>query len=186
MKAHHIPNIISMLRILLVVPVVMYLLQERFVAALVLITVAGASDGLDGFLAKRYGWITWLGSILDPIADKLLLISCFVTLGWLDLLPMWLVIAVLARDAAILAGALAYHFLYGQYEMAPTTVSKLNTLMQIVLVLVVVFSLGVMAVPDWSLEALVYIVLTTTVISGVDYVWTWSQKAVQAHRKGSS
>lgn len=90
MKPHDIPNVITAFRFLLVPPVVILLLQERFTAALIVFGVAGFSDGLDGFLAKRYDWRSRLGSILDPLADKLLLVSSFVTLGWLGLIPAWL------------------------------------------------------------------------------------------------
>ena len=86
MKARDIPNIITALRFLLVPPVVILLLQERFTAALIVFGVAGLSDGLDGFLARRFDWRSRLGGIMDPLADKLLVVSSFVTLGWLGLM----------------------------------------------------------------------------------------------------
>ena len=106
MNARDIPNIISVLRIVLVVPIIVLMLEQQFAAALLLFFVAGLSDGLDGYLAKRNNWGSRLGSILDPLADKLLLISSYVALGWLGLIPVWLVAVVLIRDIVIVSGAL--------------------------------------------------------------------------------
>jgi cardiolipin synthase len=145
--------------------------------------VAGFSDGLDGLLAKRYGWQTRLGSLLDPLADKMLLVSCFVTLGWLGDIPLWLVATVVARDVVILSGALAYHFLLEKVSGEPTIISKLNTLVQILLVILVIFDHAIGGVPQWLLNSLIWFVLGTTVLSGVQYVVAWSGKAVQKARE---
>ena len=179
-----IPNIISVLRIGMVLPVVAALSNGEFVLALLLYTVAGVSDGIDGYIAKRFNYTSRLGSILDPLADKLLLVSTYLALAWLGLLPVWLVAAVVARDLLILAGAASYHLLIGEYEMAPTLVSKLNTVAQIVLGLAVVFSAGIYALPQVLLDGMIWLVLATTVVSGVDYVWTWGTRACRA-RTGS-
>jgi cardiolipin synthase len=144
--------------------------------------VAGLSDGLDGYLAKHNDWQSRLGSILDPLADKLLLVSSILALGWLSLIPLWLVIAVVARDIVIICGALAYHFLVGRYEMEPTWISKINTFFQIFLVLIVVFSNGFYQLPPLTHQTVSYIVLATTVGSGIDYVYTWSKKTYSAKK----
>ncbi len=180
MTKKDIPNIISVLRIFLVVPVVLFLLDEEYAYALFLFFVAGISDGLDGFLAKRYGWTSRLGSILDPIADKLLLVCCYVTLGWLGHIPVWLVVAVITRDAVIVLGAVAFYLLIGRYEMAPSWASKVNTFAQIVLGLAVVTTLALFPVMPWVFDVLVYFVLITTILSGADYVWTWGVRAWRA------
>ncbi len=177
-----IPNLITVLRILLVVPIIALLMNRAFDWALVLFAVAGISDGLDGWLAKRYGWSSRLGSVLDPAADKLLLVSCYLVLGALDLLPWWLVVAVLGRDLVIVAGALAYHFWIGPYEMAPSVLSKLNTTLQIVLVLVVVLNQVLGWLPFPVLGALFWTVFATTVASGLGYVLVWGWRAWQAKR----
>lgn len=179
-----IPNVISILRIVLVLPVVLALLDERFVLALSLYTLAGVSDGLDGYIAKRYNAVSRLGSVLDPLADKLLLISTYLSLAWLELLPAWLVTAVIARDLVILAGAIAYHLFIGAYEMAPTVISKINTFAQILLGVLIVFSAGVHPLPPKLIDWLTLLVFGTTVVSGIDYVWTWGVRAYQA-RSGS-
>ncbi|MEJ2575859.1 MAG: CDP-alcohol phosphatidyltransferase family protein [Gammaproteobacteria bacterium] len=177
MRARDIPNLISVGRIILVFPVVWALVEERFGLALVLFAVAGVSDGLDGYLAKRYRWQSRLGGMLDPLADKLLLIATYFSLGWLGALPWWLVGLVLLRDVVIVTGAVVYNFHVEVIQAAPTLLSKINTLLQIVLGLTAVVHVGVLAMPAWVVGGLVAAVAVTTVASGVDYVVTWGTKA---------
>lgn len=179
MKPSDIPNIITLLRIALVPAVVVALLEQHFTQALFLFAVAGISDGLDGYLAKRYHWSSRLGSILDPLADKLLLVGTFVSLFWLELLPWWLMAAIVGRDVLIVCGALAYHLMIGAYELTPTFLSKANTFFQIILGLAIVLAADLLMLPDMVLVVLVYVVLVVTVLSGMDYVWTWSRRARQ-------
>ena len=183
MKLSQLPNAISIVRMFLVVPVVWSLLQLEFGVALVWIAVAGFSDGLDGFLAKHYGWESRLGSILDPLADKLLLVCSFITLTWLGLVPLWLLFAVLVRDLLIVTGGVVFHYTLGRFEMEPSRVSKLNTVMQIVFVLAVVFYHGDFALTPWIIDALAYIVLATTVLSGLDYILVWGKRAYKIMQK---
>lgn len=180
MTRRDLPNIISVLRLLIVIPVIYMLLRENYRMALVLFAVAGISDALDGYIAKRYGWTSRVGSILDPVADKTLLVSTYVTLGILDHLPVWLVIAVILRDLVIFTGALAYHFLIGKYELSPSLMSKINTFAQIVLALAVVMSVDVFQIPREYIQMMIYTVLATTLISGVDYMWSWGYQAVRS------
>jgi cardiolipin synthase len=168
------------MRILLVLPTVAALASEKFLLALLLFALAGISDALDGYIAKRFHYQSRLGTILDPLADKLLLVATYLVLSWLDLLPWWLAAAVVARDLLILAGAVSFHVFIGEYEMEPTVISKFNTAMQILLGLTVVFSAGVYALPEAVIGWLVLLVLVTTVVSGIDYVWTWSVRAWRA------
>lgn len=184
MTLRNLPNLISLARIFMVLPVVMLLAAQRYTAALVLFAVAGISDALDGFLAKRFGWTSRLGAILDPLADKALLVSTYLALGWLGLIPWWLVAVVIARDAVIVSGAVAYHFKIGRFETAPTALSKVNTFAQILLALSVVFGQGVMLLPPLWITVLVYLVLVTTIASGVGYVWTWGRRAWGEGRGG--
>ena len=183
MKPRDIPNIITAFRFLLVPPVVILLLQDRFAAALVVFGVAGLSDGLDGFLAKRYGWRSRLGGLLDPLADKLLMVSSFLTLGWLGWIPLWLVALVILRDLVIVAGATFYHMRIEKLEAEPTILSKLNTVAQILLVLAVMFSLGVQTLPALWIDMLLYSVVATTLLSGLDYVRIWGMRAWQKRRQ---
>lgn len=179
MKASDIPNIITVFRFLLVPPVVLLLLDGRFGLALLMFGVAGFSDGLDGYLAKRFNWSSRLGALMDPLADKLLLVSSFVALGWLNQIPLWLVGVVILRDLVIISGALVYHFRIERLEAEPSMLSKLNTVAQIMLVLAVMFSAAVQALPYLWMDVLLYSVLVTTLWSGTDYVWRWSRRAWQ-------
>lgn len=180
-----IPNLITGFRILLAVPLVITLHTGHYTIALITLVVAGISDGLDGYLARRWNCISRLGAILDPISDKALLVSCYVTLGVMGQLPLWLVALVLLRDVIIISGATAYHYLIGRVEMEPTIISKVNTLFQIVLVVTVIMSCSIMAIPDTVITVLIYLVAFTTLSSGIGYVWKWSLRALQNRKKVS-
>lgn len=158
------------------------LLQRRYGEALLLFLIAGLSDGIDGLLAKRYGWTSRLGGMLDPLADKLLLVSAFLVLGWMGDLPAWLVGLVILRDVLIISGALSYYYLIGPFEAEPLLISKINTLIQILLVLAVIFSRGVILLPEALLTALIYLTTLTTVWSGSVYLSTWARRAVHKWR----
>lgn len=177
MKARDIPNLLTVGRILLVLPILWALYLRRFDVALVLFFLAGASDGLDGLLAKRFGWTSRLGELLDPVADKTLLVSCYLMLAWLALLPLWLVALVLLRDLVIVVGAALYHWRIAPLEAAPTYVSKLNTLLQILLVLLVITAEAAGWPPRQWLQILIYAVSVSTLWSGTDYVITWGRRA---------
>lgn len=177
MKRSDIPNLITVMRILLVAPIAWVLVQQHFKLALLLFFVAGFSDGLDGFLAKHYGWSSRLGAMLDPLADKALLVASYAALTWINLLPVWLLVLVVSRDVVIVAGAVVYNFRVERLEAQPTLISKLNTLLQILLVLLVI----VQQVSPWLdagwTHALIYAVTVSVVWSGLDYVITWSRRA---------
>lgn len=181
MSPKDLPNLISILRIILVLPVVWALLSGQFTFALILFAVAGFSDALDGFLAKHYHWESRLGSILDPLADKLLLVASFATLTWLNLIPVWLFWLVIGRDILIVTGGLAYHYLLGQFQLLPTWSSKINTALQIVLVLLVILQ------HEWpELQQMVtigiWLVVASVVYSGIEYFVVWGTRAWQQHR----
>ena len=184
MKLNQLPNFISLLRILLVIPVVCTLVEEQYALALLLFLVAGVSDGVDGFLARQFGWQTRLGAILDPIGDKLLLVSVFIVLGWLGKLPVLLVMLVIARDIIIVSGATLYHFLIEEVPIKPVFISKINTAMQLLLVLVVIIRLAELPLSGFLsmafVESLIVLVYATTISSGIVYVWQWGRRAVYA------
>jgi cardiolipin synthase len=172
-----LPNAISLLRILLVAPVVVLVARQEFAWALALFVLAGFSDGLDGFLAVRNGWTSRLGSLLDPAADKLLMTGLFVTLAWVGLVPVWLAAVVISRDVVIVIGALAYNFLVRPVPGEPSRISKLNTALQMLFVLFVL-SRAASGWPDEiTLTILGAAILVTVVISGFDYVLSWSRRA---------
>lgn len=181
-RASHIPNLICVVRIVLVVPIVLTLLRGEFRLALLLIFIAGFSDGLDGFLAKRFDWRTRLGGLLDPLADKLLMLAVFLTLTYIGLTPVWLAAVVIGRDVVIVSGAIAYTVLIGPVKPDPSLISKLNTGFQLL------YMLAVIAQPafGWPLSTGILVVgagvLFTSVISGFDYVLRWSAKALAERR----
>jgi cardiolipin synthase (CMP-forming) len=180
-----LPNAITLARIAMTLPLYWVLRESRFDLALLIAAVAGISDGLDGWLAKRYGWVTRLGAMLDPLADKLLLFACFLGLGASGHLPLWLVALVLGRDAVIVAGALAYRVLIGPFEAAPTVAGKVTTFLQIALVLWVLGSEVGLPLPAVGLGRLIGVVAVVTAASGLHYVLVWSGKAFR-HRRGAS
>jgi cardiolipin synthase len=178
----HLPNIITVLRILLVIPTGWLLLEARYPEALVLMAITGASDALDGWLARRFGWTSGLGAVLDPLADKLLVAATFLILTVQGHIPVWVAAIVLGRDAVIMAGAGAYRLFFAPIEFSPTFISKANTAAQIVLLLLVLFGLCgfgglselVVAIVD---PYCLYLLAGFGLASGVDYVVTWSRKA---------
>jgi cardiolipin synthase len=172
-----LPNLISILRIVLVAPVVWALATQQFMLALLLFAVAGISDGLDGFLAKHFHWESRLGSILDPIADKLLLLASFATLSWLGLLPLWLLWLVVARDLIIISGGLAYHYYLGEFDLSPLWSSKINTTLQIALVLLVMIQQQWLQGLDKLVTIGIWLVVASVINSGTEYVVVWGTRA---------
>jgi len=175
-----LPNLISVLRILLVVPIAVALARDELLLTFALVVVAALSDAADGFLARRFGWQTELGSILDPAADKALLTTVFVTLALLGAVPFWLVVCTVARDVLIVGGALLYRLWCGPLLIRPTWVAKFNTLCQLLFVAGVVAHGRFAQPPDWSLTVLGALVFFTVVISGLDYVLVFAQRAAAA------
>lgn len=174
----HIPNGLTLLRMLLTVPLAWLLRDGRYDLALAVALVAGFSDALDGYLAKRFSWQSRLGGLIDPVADKLLLIACFIGLSDAGALPWWLAALVIGRDVVIVTGAVAYHNLVGPLTAQPSQLSKLTTTLQIALVLATLLHLSRFAEwPEWFNLALLGAVALTTLGSGVDYVVRWSLKA---------
>lgn len=180
-----IPNLISVLRILLVVPLGYSLWREDYAAALSLFVIGGLSDGLDGFLARRYQWITSLGKVLDPMGDKLMMVTSYLLLGWHGVLPWWLVILVILRDVIIITGSLAYRLLIGSVKMEPLWISKWNTVFQIMLVVLVMLNQLTTVITPWLIESMFIVVAITTVLSGYNYVKLWGGRAWQAWGKGT-
>ena len=180
MSLNWIPNAISTLRIALVVPVLLLILRGDYGWALLLFWVAGFSDGIDGYLATRFNWESRTGALLDPIADKLLVAGMFVTLTYTQHIPLWLTTVVLFRDVVIIGGALAYNYLIKPLEGEPTRISKINTVIQL-LFLLFVLSRAAFGWPEQvSVTVLGAATLVTVVISGIDYVVQWADRA----RKG--
>jgi cardiolipin synthase len=185
MSFRFVPNAICVVRMLLAVPLVMAILAGRYTEALILLLVAGFSDGLDGYLAKTFDWRTRLGSLLDPAADKLLLVSAFVALTYVGLIPIGLTIVVVARDALIVGGAICYQLLVAPVAGEPAAVSKLNTACQLAMLFFTLTAAAFEWPPPLSLVVLGAAVVFTSVVSGLTYVLRWTARARDvAHHAG--
>jgi cardiolipin synthase len=170
-----LPNLITLGRLLSVPLAIWLVLTGEIAAAFWLFVVAGLSDAVDGFVAKHFDQRSELGALLDPIADKTLLVSMYVTLGLSHHLPIWLVILVVFRDALIVGGFLLVAALGHPMRWEPLLVSKLNTALQIALIGVVLAELGLGLALHRLAELLVYATGATTVISGAGYLMRWSR-----------
>lgn len=173
MSIAQLPNLITLARIASVPVLILALDQQDYALALAIFVIAGLSDGLDGLIAKRYHCATRLGGILDPAADKILLVGAYVMLTVLGHLPFWLMVVVAFRDLLIVGGYVVYTSMYGPVQMRPSRLSKFNTLAQIVLVVLVLVQQATGVGHVGVVDAFVYIVLATTVASGMHYLWTW-------------
>lgn len=168
-----IPNMITLLRFFLVPGVVFALLTDRMEWALAGFLVAGISDGVDGFIARNFNQRSELGAYLDPMADKLLLVSVFVVLGYMGELPLWLVIAAVSRDALIVGAVLLSTIMANPVEMKPLLVSKANTAVQILLAAFVLAELAFGADFEIIRGALIILSGTLTVTSAAAYLVGW-------------
>ena len=174
----HIPNLICLLRIVLILPLVIAMREGQQERIIVLFTIAAVSDGLDGYLAKRFGWTSDLGRVLDPVADKLLLVTVFITAAWLDIAPWWLTAAAVMRDLVIGFGAIIYRLWLGPLNGRPTVISKVNTTLQLVYLLAVVIASATGFPPREMLDAMAIVLLVTIVASGADYVSRYLRRAL--------
>ncbi|MEE9304174.1 MAG: CDP-alcohol phosphatidyltransferase family protein [Thiotrichaceae bacterium] len=179
----HIPNIISIMRIILIVPIIWAVWNGEYNLAFILILIAGVSDAVDGFLARYFSWQSKLGALLDPLADKILLISLFVVFSFKGFIPLWLMYIVVARDVIIFLGAIAYQLVTRKLEIRPLFISKINTALQIVLVLLVALILADIQVARGLLDVMIILVVLSTLISGISYIVLWTRLTASTKRK---
>ncbi len=175
----NVPNLLSLARILAVPVMVWLMLNGRAMGAFWVFVAAGASDALDGFVAKRFGAESELGKYLDPLADKALLVSAYLALGYLGELPLWLVIMVVFRDILIVGGAILLHTITQAMKPRPLLISKINTAAQIILAAGVLANIG-FGVDGWAdvlVEVMVFAVAASTALSGLAYLEEWSRQA---------
>ncbi len=169
-----IPNVLTLSRIGAAPILILLLRDQNFSLALVLFVVAGITDGLDGWIAKKFNCTSELGARMDPLADKVIIVSAYVMLVVLGPIPFWLVTLVIFRDLVIIGGYLVLTTLDGsKLQVVPTMTSKANTLLQILLVICVLvenafdsFNFGL----SWWLT---YVVGISTLVSGLQYLWIW-------------
>jgi cardiolipin synthase len=168
-----IPNLITIMRFVLVPAVVLAMLNMRWDWAFAGFLVAGISDGVDGFIARRFNQHSKLGAYLDPMADKVLLVSVFVVMGFIGQLPLWLVVTMVSRDALIICAVLLSTVMAHPVEMKPLYVSKANTAAQIVLAAVVLGELALGLHLDPLRPALILLSGVLTVASAAAYLVAW-------------
>ncbi len=165
----NIPNAITLFRVILIPFFINLMIYGYYREALIVFVVAGLTDALDGMIARLTKKKTELGAFLDPLADKLLILSAFVTLVLLDRLPVWLVIIVVSRDAILALGSLIVYVMTHAIEIRPSFVGKLTTVLQLIVVIVSLILLnfgtemGIMIVLQWTTAGV-------TIISGAQYV----------------
>jgi cardiolipin synthase len=181
----NVPNAITLARVILVPVTAYFLIVGAYGVALIVFLAAAVTDLIDGLIARTFRLTSTLGATLDPIADKLNMFVATVLLAWQGLMPIWLAIAIVARDIVIVGGALAYRLALGHVEMTPTTLSKVNTFIEFTaLLLVMATAAEVIDIGAW-LSAVFLLVLATVLASGAQYVWVWGRKAALESRRTS-
>lgn len=167
----HVPNLLTLLRIAAAPVLILLLNDDRYGLALLVFALAGISDGLDGYIAKRFGYESRLGGLLDPLADKVLIVSTCVMLMIKGVIPLWLLVTIGFRDFMIIGGFLLLTVLYGQLQLKPSVISKVNTVMQISLVVGALLARAAGVEMQLLIDFLVAAVLFTTLASLVHYTW---------------
>lgn len=178
-----LPNLITVVRGLLI-PVIGWLLTEqRYLEAFWTLLASAVSDFIDGQIARRCNARTRFGAIADPVADKATMLTVTLLLAWQGLLPPWLAAAIVLRDLVIVGGAFAYHRLFGPVEMAPTSLSKLNTLLEFATLAAVLADAAALFEAGPWLPGLFVAVFSTVLASGAQYVWIWGRRAASQRRR---
>lgn len=186
MRPEYIPNIITFLRLILIPPIIVSLIIAKYRLGFLLFCIAGFTDAIDGYLARRFHWISRFGAMIDPIADKLLIVLTFLTLAYIGAVPLWLLVTVALRDIVIVAGGAIYHFYIGEYEFKPTWISKCNTFLQILLIILLMFQWAYWEhhwISSSTINALMILVFITSVVSLLDYVIVWGLRAWRSKQK---
>jgi cardiolipin synthase (CMP-forming) len=183
MKWNQLPNAITIARIVMAFPLLYLLITQQHTAAFWLALIAGGSDFIDGYLAKKYAWQTHLGGLLDPIADKCLLTACFIGLAWQGAIEWSLFAVVMLRDSVILTGALVWIKTIGPFKAKPSLLGKLTTFAQIIFVALMLadrafdMTLGMLILPT------LWIMLALTIASGLHYFLKYGARALKAWSK---
>jgi cardiolipin synthase len=172
----HIPNALTLFRLGLIVPFLIYLYHHEYTNAFYTFILAGFTDGLDGWLARYFHWQSTFGSFVDPMADKLLVTSSFISLALIGSLPWWLVILVILRDLSISIGVVWYWYLQRKLDFGPTLLSKFNTTFQLALVTLCLYELAYFKFSPYLVDVLIYLTALTTAITYIHYGWIGCQK----------
>ena len=180
MYLKNIPKALTIARLLLVIPFVICFHKQEYTYAFYIFLIAGLTDALDGWLARFFNWQSAFGSLLDPVADKLLITISVIALALTQQLPWWFVVLVFLRDLTISVGVIAWYiYIKKSITFQPSYISKINTALQLTLITLSFFELAYQI--NWHniYNLLLWITTITTTISYLDYVWKWGQKAYQ-------
>lgn len=180
-----LPNAITLLRAVLIPVIAFEIVQRDYDSALLLFVLCALGDFVDGWLARAFDLRTRFGAIADPLADKLTMLTVTLLLAWQGALPWWFAALVVTRDVVIVCGAVAYHFHVGHVEMAPTWLSKFNTVLEFCFLTgVLALAAGVIDAGPWQ-PMLLWGTTSTIVGSGLQYVLLWGMKALRERRSAS-
>lgn len=171
----NIPNILTLLRILLVPVVVWAISQGQMGVALAAFVVAGVTDAVDGYIAKHFNQQTELGAYLDPLADKTLIVSIYVSLAIFGFIPPWVAILVVSRDIMIVGAVVLSTLVEKPLPIHPLMVSKANTAAQIVFAALVLASKGLKLDLDWAILVVMWAVAALTLASAAAYLVAWTR-----------
>ena len=173
----NLPNLLTLLRLVLVPVMAYFAWSGQYAIALPVFLVAALTDLADGYIARRFNVVSKLGALLDPVADKLNMFVATVVLAWQSHIPIWLAVAIIARDVVIVVGAIAYRLARGRLDIKPTRLSKVNTAIEFaVLLLVMAAAAGWIDATAWMLPSFA-VVFATATASGIQYVWRWGRMA---------
>lgn len=179
----YIPNGISVLRLVLVLPIAFLIIEENHIGAFLLLAVSGLSDGLDGFIARRYGWVTAFGKLIDPLADKLMMMTTTLTLGLLGQFPVMLMVLIIVKDLTILGGVFRYTTLAGFPRIQPNFLGKCTTAAQMFLLVSVLLNLAFPGtLPELFFDVFFWVVAIMTSFDGVIYLWLWTLRLIDDPR----
>ncbi|MDA9272159.1 CDP-alcohol phosphatidyltransferase family protein [bacterium] len=177
MMLKNIPNALTLTRLILIAPFLVLLYQQDYIDAFYIFILAGLTDGFDGWLARYFHWQSPFGTLVDPLADKILITSSFLALALIGKLPWWLVILVFIRDATIGLGALTWYWLTKRkQDFIPTYISKINTVLQLALVMLCLFEQAFFVFSPYLNSTLLILTALTTSASFLNYIWTWGNK----------
>lgn len=165
----NIPNILTVLRLLSVYPLIIFILEEQFFLALGIFFLAGISDLLDGFLARKFSWQSRFGQIADPVADKTLVVATIISLGSIDLIENWFMFMVLGRDLLIIVGVVLANYLISDYQVAPNYLGKLNTTILLLLVGIILIDAVGFLVTDIAIYWISILFIFTNTLSLIVY-----------------
>ena len=176
----NVPNVLTGLRVLAAPLLAYFLMRGQYDYALYTFVLAALTDALDGFIARHFNQYTEFGAALDPLADKLITLVCMLILTFQGLVPLWLTLAMVVRDSVIVAGAFAYHHLFGEIDIHPTWLGKLHTVLAfVVFTFVLAHSAHLIAVANWLMPAFLVVLLSCLGSMG-QYVVLWARKAARA------